>query len=160
MPPLRGSKNVYQCLTQGLRPGLCRSIALAGLISVRASYLLKWVHVLIWGSMLRSFCWEMCPKCTKGDKWCPTFVLVAGKQVGLLLPASYPLETVARSPKGQVKHVLWRALQNAVIARHRDWGRREFTHVNDQAWMSKITQRVPYYAMVSVYTKFYYIIIY
>ena len=31
VPPLRGSKNVYQCLTQGLRPGLCRSIALAGL---------------------------------------------------------------------------------------------------------------------------------
>ena len=34
MPPLRGSKNVYQCLTQGLRPGLCRSIALTGLIYV------------------------------------------------------------------------------------------------------------------------------
>ena len=31
------------------------------------------------------------------------------------------------------------ALQNGVIARHWDWGRREFTHVNDQAWMSKIT---------------------
>ena len=59
-------------------------------------------------------------KWTKGEKWCPTFVLVAGKQVGLLLLASYPLETVARCPKGQVKHVLWRALQNAVIARHRD----------------------------------------
>ena len=23
-------------------------------------------------------------KCTKGEKWCPTFVLVAGKQLGLL----------------------------------------------------------------------------
>ena len=34
VPPLRGSKNVYQCLTQGLRPGLCRSIALTGLIYV------------------------------------------------------------------------------------------------------------------------------
>ena len=40
------------------------------------------------------------------------------------------------------------ALQNAVIARHWDWRCREFTPVNDQAWMSKITQRVPYYAMV------------
>ena len=43
------------------------------------------------------------------------------------------------------------ALQNAVIARHWDWRRREFTLVNDQAWMSKITRRVPYYAMVSLY---------
>ena len=34
VPPLRGSKNGYQCLTQGLRPGLCRGIALAGLIYV------------------------------------------------------------------------------------------------------------------------------
>ena len=41
------------------------------------------------------------------------------------------------------------ALQNAVIARHWDWGHREFTHVNDQVWMSIITQRVPCYAMVS-----------
>ena len=30
--PVGGSKNVCQCLTQGLRPGLCRSAALAGLI--------------------------------------------------------------------------------------------------------------------------------
>ena len=29
-----GAQNVYQCLTQGLRPGLCRSIALIGLIYV------------------------------------------------------------------------------------------------------------------------------
>ena len=42
------------------------------------------------------------------------------------------------------------ALQNAVIARHWDWRYREFTLVNDQAWMSIITQRVPYYAMVSI----------
>ena len=42
-------------------------------------------------------------KCTKGEKWGYTFVLVAGKQLGLLLLASYPLETVARCPKGQVK---------------------------------------------------------
>ena len=34
VPPLRGSKNVYQSLTQGLRPGLCRSVALTGLIDV------------------------------------------------------------------------------------------------------------------------------
>ena len=40
------------------------------------------------------------------------------------------------------------ALQNAVIARHWDWRRREFTHVNNGAWMSKITQRVPHNAMV------------
>ena len=32
--PLRGSKKVYKCLTQGLRPGLGRSIALTGLIYV------------------------------------------------------------------------------------------------------------------------------
>ena len=32
-----GLKNVYQYLTQGLRPGLCRSIALAGLIYVFTS---------------------------------------------------------------------------------------------------------------------------
>ena len=41
------------------------------------------------------------------------------------------------------------ALQNALIARHWDWRHREFTCVNDQAWISKITQRVPYYEMVS-----------
>ncbi len=34
VPPLRGSKNMYQYLTQGLRPGLCRSIALTGLLYV------------------------------------------------------------------------------------------------------------------------------
>ena len=83
--PLRGSINVYQCLTQGLRPGLCRGVALTGLILVSTSYLLKWVYVLIWGSMLRPFCCEMCPKCTKGEKWCYTFALVAGKQVGLYI---------------------------------------------------------------------------
>ena len=43
------------------------------------------------------------------------------------------------------------ALQNAVIARHWDWRRREFTLVNDGAWMPIITQRVPHYAMVSKY---------
>ena len=32
--PVGGSINVCQCLTQGLRPGLCRSIALAGLIDI------------------------------------------------------------------------------------------------------------------------------
>ena len=32
--PYGAQKNVYQCLTQGLRPGLCRSIALAGLLYV------------------------------------------------------------------------------------------------------------------------------
>ena len=32
--PFGGSINVYQCLTQGLRPGLGRSIALAGLMHV------------------------------------------------------------------------------------------------------------------------------
>ena len=34
VPPLRGSKNVLTIITQGLRPGLGRSIALAGLIYV------------------------------------------------------------------------------------------------------------------------------
>ena len=33
VPPLRGSINVFQWLPQGLRPGLCRSIALAGLFA-------------------------------------------------------------------------------------------------------------------------------
>ena len=31
VPLLRSSKNVWKQLTQGLRPGLCRSLALAGL---------------------------------------------------------------------------------------------------------------------------------
>ena len=34
VPPLWGSINVFQWSTQGLRPGLCRSVALAGLIYV------------------------------------------------------------------------------------------------------------------------------
>ena len=34
MPPLWGSINVWKQLTQGLRPGLCGSVALAGLIDV------------------------------------------------------------------------------------------------------------------------------
>ena len=33
VPPLQGSINVFLRLTQGLRPGLCRSIALAGLFA-------------------------------------------------------------------------------------------------------------------------------
>ena len=59
------------------------------------------------------------------------------------------LETVVRSPKWQDYLPFGEILQNAVIARHWDWGRREFTLVNDQARMSIITQRVPYYAMIS-----------
>ena len=39
VPPLQGSINVYLRLTQGLRPGLCRSIALAGLIAYRSNSL-------------------------------------------------------------------------------------------------------------------------
>ena len=34
VPPLWGSIDVFHPLTQGLRPGLCRSIALTGLIDV------------------------------------------------------------------------------------------------------------------------------
>ena len=34
VPPRWGSTNVFQWLTQGLRPGLCRSIALTGLLYV------------------------------------------------------------------------------------------------------------------------------
>ena len=34
MPPLWGSIYAYHALTQGLRPGLCRSIALTGLLYV------------------------------------------------------------------------------------------------------------------------------
>ena len=33
VPPLQGSINVFLRLTQGLRPGICRSIALAGLFA-------------------------------------------------------------------------------------------------------------------------------
>ena len=33
VPPLWGSINVFQCITQGLRPGLCRSIAPLGLLA-------------------------------------------------------------------------------------------------------------------------------
>ena len=44
--PFGTQKNVYQCLTQGLRLGLCRSIALTGLFSVSASYLLECLRVL------------------------------------------------------------------------------------------------------------------
>ena len=39
--PCGAQKNVYQCLTQGLRPGLGRSIALTGLVSVSASLKLE-----------------------------------------------------------------------------------------------------------------------
>ena len=34
VPPLWGSINMRQQITQGLRPGLCRSVALAGLIYI------------------------------------------------------------------------------------------------------------------------------
>ena len=44
--PYGAQKNVYQYLTQGLRPGLCRGIALTGLFSVSALYLLECLRVL------------------------------------------------------------------------------------------------------------------
>ena len=34
VPLLRSSKNMWKQLTQGLRPGLCRSVALAGLFDI------------------------------------------------------------------------------------------------------------------------------
>ena len=52
MPPLWGSINVFQCFTQGLRPGLCGSIALVGLLAdwsnslsiiCRSNYWIYWV---------------------------------------------------------------------------------------------------------------------
>ena len=58
---------------------------------------------------------------------------------------------IKRPPSGLQKDKFYLffcgALQNAAFARHWDWRRREFTYVNDQAWMSKITQRVPCYTM-------------
>ena len=49
VPPLRGSKNVLTIITQGLRPGLCRSIALTGLIYVFAiNQLFGYFDVLAW----------------------------------------------------------------------------------------------------------------
>ena len=44
--PVGGSINVYECLTQGLRPGLCRSIALTGLFYVLINYLLVLMRLL------------------------------------------------------------------------------------------------------------------
>ena len=53
VPPLWGSINVLTIITQGLRPGLCRSIALKGssttgskLILVRRTYFSKYVYLL------------------------------------------------------------------------------------------------------------------
>ena len=66
-------------------------------------------------------------------------------------PLYYNMRPLGGLQKGKFYLFFCEALQNGVIARHWDWGHREFTHVNDQARMSKITQRVPYYAMVSIY---------
>ena len=56
-------KNVYQCLTQGLRPGLCRGVALTGLVSVSASLKLEWgrggsiVLILPYYAMVSCLAW-------------------------------------------------------------------------------------------------------
>ena len=46
VPPLWGSINVLTIITQGLRPGLCRSIALTGLFYVLINYWLVLMHLL------------------------------------------------------------------------------------------------------------------
>ena len=54
VPPLQGSINVFLRLTQGLRPGLCRSIALAGLIEDWSNFLSiicrsnHWIYCSMW----------------------------------------------------------------------------------------------------------------
>ena len=49
VPPLWGSIDVFYRLTQGLRPGLCRSVALAGLIDVPINQLLCCFDVVALG---------------------------------------------------------------------------------------------------------------
>ncbi len=46
VPPLWGSIDVFHRLTQGLRPGLCRSIALTGLIYVFPINILYYLDTL------------------------------------------------------------------------------------------------------------------
>ena len=67
VPPLQGSMNVFLRLTQGLRPGLCRSIALAGLlvdwlnslsIICRSNYYSVSLFVLVVGLVV--WCWREC----------------------------------------------------------------------------------------------------
>ena len=54
VPPLWGSINVFQCITQGLRPGLCRSIALTGLLADKSNFLSiicrsnHWIYWAVW----------------------------------------------------------------------------------------------------------------
>ena len=65
MPPLWGSINVFQCFTQGLRPGLCGSIALAGLLAdwpnspsiiCRSNYYSVWLFALAVGLVGWCYC--------------------------------------------------------------------------------------------------------
>ena len=63
VPPLWGSIDVFHRLTQGLRPGLCRSIALTGLIYVftppnqllccfdAVALHLSWNYSILWMSL-------------------------------------------------------------------------------------------------------------
>ena len=50
VPLLRSSKNVWKQLTQGLRPGLCRSIAPLGLTHAYVMCTPKWVYGCLVGS--------------------------------------------------------------------------------------------------------------
>ena len=70
VPPLQGSINVFLRLTQGLRPGLCRSIALAGLfadwpnspsIICRSNYYSVSLFALVVGFIVG--CWRECRPC-------------------------------------------------------------------------------------------------
>ena len=118
VPPLWGSIKMFQWLTQGLRPGLWKGIALAGLLYVSP------ITLLFWYGCPGGYSWILQWSSINRGRW------AVSKRISFYL-------------------FFCGALQNAVITRHWDWRRREFTLVNDGAWMSKITQRVPYYAIVS-----------
>ena len=58
VPPLWGSINVFQCFTQGLRPGLCGSIALKGLLADKSNFLsiiCRSNHCIYWAVWLFAF---------------------------------------------------------------------------------------------------------
>ena len=79
MPPLWGSINVFQCFTQGLRPGLCGSIALSGLfenwsnslfIICRSNYCSVSLFAFVVGLVVRCGCLRLLLVC-----WVSLFAL-------------------------------------------------------------------------------------
>ena len=151
-----GAQSAFVCVYPGFHFGLCphSTLGYAGVSCLRHSlslstrtyrsiyvYLLKWVHAL--SKMFT---------CTYGNEYSvltEVFTCTYGNEYDALTEVS--TSYLLRPPDGLQKdkfHLFFcGALQNGVIARHWDWRRREFTLVNDQAWMSIITQRVPRYTM-------------